>query len=39
MNQFSALGTQAVAAEVEYRRIVLAVSTPRRPRRARRAVR
>jgi hypothetical protein len=39
MNQFTALGTEAVAAEIAYRRTVLAVSTPRRSRRARRAVR
>ena len=39
MNQFTAFGTAAVTAEVEYRRIQLAVSAPRRPRRVRRAVR
>jgi hypothetical protein len=39
MNQFTALGTAAVTAEVEYRRLVLSVSTPRRLRRTRRAVR
>ena len=39
MNQFTAFGTQAVTAELEYRRTLLAVSAPRRPRRVRRAVR
>jgi hypothetical protein len=39
MNQFTAFGTDAVTAEVEYRRAVLTVSSPRRVRRARKATR
>jgi hypothetical protein len=39
MNTFSALGQEAIAAEVEYRRRMIAVSTPRRLRRSRRAAR
>jgi hypothetical protein len=39
MNQFTALGTAAVNAELEYRRIMLSVSSHRRSRRQRRAVR
>jgi hypothetical protein len=39
MNTFSALGQDAIAAELEYRRRVISVSTPRRLRRSRRAAR
>jgi hypothetical protein len=39
MNSFTALGTEAVTAELEYRRRMLAVGTPRRVRRSRRAAR
>ncbi len=39
MNQFTALGTEAITAEVEYRRAVLSVGTVRRVRRARKATR
>jgi hypothetical protein len=39
MNQFFGLSFEAVTAEIEYRRGMLAVSAPRRLRRARRAVR
>jgi hypothetical protein len=39
MNQFTAFGTEAITAEVEYRRAVLAVGHVRRVRRARKATR
>jgi hypothetical protein len=39
MSPFSALSPETIAAELEYRRAVLAVSSSRRPRRLRRAAR
>ena len=39
MNQFTAFGTDAVTAEVEYRRAVLSVGSVRRVRRTRKATR
>jgi hypothetical protein len=39
MNTFATFGTDAVAAEAEYRRAVLTVAAPRRARRVRRVAR